>query len=337
MHKLLQDFSKEKLEKHLSGLQNIDGSRIANIFTLFSERWTKMTSPQIVCSFLADSYCHLPLRPDLAFNILWSALNRSYHDMYLVQKGSSVRSFTDKDAIDLFLISLKDLRLKVLPDGRTIGNILDLYYSKITLKNLNFVSQIVLRGFAEEASGISEIYHNKTYSKSKNSELVKTIRKFYYQGYTSNCTAKISPNKTGVEYEFKSIDKSRNAVSSLSETLKDLITNKKVVFSYLDLNETVEFTDEDIDSFIFRNIVYANRNNILHARSSPRLTSENFKHVYFKSETYLYYVTHMYLSLMLNILDYLDDEEMYINFQNFDLLENLLDEPLPTLSKGLAK
>lgn len=320
---LLKEYSRER---HLAILKNnmdLSRSRLNGIQPIMSELWVDDEDkvPYVAKTHLLDSYYCLPERPDMAFTHLWKAINSAYNNYYLkqVHGNQSCISMSDSKSLEKIIEHISDnlgRSFEVEGERKTIKCLLDLYYKKIPIKTLNFVSSYILKGIAIEHHRVPSIYASSSYKsfKKKFDNMHQIIKSTYGVKYQGICNLRVRSCKTEIDYNISDKEKSRKLIHSLSESLKKALVNDSVS---LDDGSCISFdTEKEKIEFVLLCILYSIRNNNSHGNVASRMNSVYANKDSFRAAEYVYLAGHMFVSLIMYKNEDITINDLHINFQN---------------------
>ncbi|WP_131537580.1 RDD family protein [Pedobacter nototheniae] len=288
------------------------------------------TAPVIVLSGLIDSYYCLPERPDLAFSNIWTAINNSYtatRVQTLLDAGDFTHQTGDANSIDDFIDKLVPLKDNLILPGKTIYQLIQDYAALAPDKTLRFIANIVLKGYIIDDPSFPRALKSQTYFTFKNKfeDIYNGIIASYGTAYRSICQPAISNYK--INLNINNVVKSKSIPRSLAEKLRTLLTSGTVNVTEPGLGSahTLIFTGEQqYINFVFRNMLYATRNNNFHGNVVQRLNSEYKNGDSVKASIYIYYLAHMFLSLTLYVNGDILLDDLKVNIDNLNKLRLLL-------------
>lgn len=165
--------------------------------------------PYIAATALIDSYSCLPRRPDMAFTYLWTAINNSYNDLFLIHNTVSKR-LGDTKAIEKSLELISNIlqsnveNRAPIPDeyeSKTINEIVIEFVKRLPDKTLNFLASYILKGMAVTRHNGNQntikIREEKSISRPriKHSQIDSKQSTIIYIGITGKTTQKFVPLK----------------------------------------------------------------------------------------------------------------------------------------------
>lgn len=274
--------------------------------------------PYVAATGLIDSYSQLPLRPDLAFNSLWSATNSLYNDLYLANHTTPGAALTDSKSIQYSLSEIaKHLGDRIpiqAPDIHStnfisIEDLLKKYIQMAPDKNFHFVAQYVLRGIAVE-------FHNKrqTSSSTKIRSILipssylsfkkrfpvihNTIANSTGLKFSALCSVAESKCKTDIDYGINKShgEKTRKLVHATS-----IILRQEALSAQIGIAPTTGSFDnkEHWLSFLILPLLYATRNSAAHGNAASRLNSVFANSESIQSSSWTFLFGYAYMSLVL--------------------------------------
>jgi hypothetical protein len=300
--------------------------------------------PYVSLTHLLDSYYSLPERPDMAFTFIWKAINNNYVKLGKTEKinkiaynnangiiitpdqNKKLNKLSDSEGIEYLKSYILNRRNDIIINSVTIKSLLKEYISLIPIKTLKFISNIILKGIVIENGNFPTLTNNSTYYtiKTKYPNLYSSIKNTYGISYERIC----NPIMNGVKINLQITDteKSRNIIHSLSNKLKELLTNQTVSISNSDSTQThvVNLSDSELIDFMLRIILYSIRNNSVHGNLVERLNSDYADKNSLKASIYIYFVAHYFFSLSLYANSEIALSDLSINIDNFNILDNVL-------------
>lgn len=273
--------------------------------------WTNVQNmPYVTATNLVDAYSHLPSRPDLAFNALWSAINTSYNDLFLSSHLTHGAVLTDSKSIEYSVLRISQKlqhQIAIGASSVTIDELIRAYLDQAPDRNFNFVASFVLKGIAvelhnaaqtQQATKVREVLVPPAYFSFKKNfpALYSQIKNSSGAKYALLCTIVEATSRTDVEFGIKksSEHKARALVHVTGKLLR------QAVLSYNGTPSSGTFDNEKHWlSFLILTLLYATRNTAAHGNSAVRLNSifSSADSVTASSWTFLF--GYCYLSLIL--------------------------------------
>ncbi len=317
---LLKNYS---VEVHAKSILGIDRGRLLNqdeMVYLKVESWSSDNiSPQLV-THLLDSYFNLKQRPDIAFSSLWTATNIVFRQYYLRSLSASDHGETKQEINDNESIRkiLNDMFVK-LHNSSVIGD-LSAFIDLIPEKLIRFFVTQYLKSFVffkntENYYNCAGFYKNFV---SHSTDLHNALSSTYGMAYMNNSIVSYNLKTKLFELSTHDPEKSQKIIRSCTEKIKTLITAGAANFTAPDkvTQYSVQLDNEKKIRFVFRYIIYASRNHLVHGKTTSRLNSPNFNLDYYASSLYLYFLTYFYFSLFLIVSGDADEDSFKRITQN---------------------
>lgn len=301
--------------------------------------------PYIAVTALIDSYSCLPRRPDMAFTYLWTAINNSYNDLFLIHNTTSKR-LGDTKAIEKSLDLISNIlqsnieNKAAIPDNyenKTINEIVIEFAKRLPDKTLNFLASYILKGMAvtrhndnQNQTKIREIHISSSYQTFANR--FKVIHNHLYWNYGRNyskiCSIKEAVDKTSVNYGISEANAgtSRKITRAMRKELQRILVNNPTLDQF-DTNgnplpQEISFASEiqRIEFLVF-SLLYASRNNNIHGNVASRVNSIFSNADTITAATWNFLFGYFYLSLLLLCLKQIDLDDLDVHLSNLKLLK----------------
>lgn len=351
LYKLVTNYTSKGHEKILPAPESEKLQWFKSFKFLNPASWTANPKkiPYIAATTLIDSYSCLPRRPDMAFTYLWTAINNSYNDLFLIHNTSSKR-LTDTKAIDksLELISntlQSNIENKATTpeeyESKTINEITIEFAKRLPDKTLNFLASYILKGMAitrhnqnqnqnQNPTTIREIHISSSYQTFANR--FQTIHNHLYwnfgQHYSKICSIKESSDKTSVDFGIskENADTSREITRAMRKELQRILVNKPMLDQFdtngNSLPQAISFTSEiQRMEFLVFSLLYASRNNNIHGNVASRVNSIFSNADTITAATWNFLFGYFYLSLLLLCLKNIELDDLDIHLSNLKLLK----------------
>ncbi|MFQ6576099.1 hypothetical protein [Pseudomonas sp. UM16] len=301
--------------------------------------------PYIAATALIDSYSCLPRRPDMAFTYLWTAINNSYNDLFLMHNTISKR-LGDTKAIEKSLELISNIlqsnieNKAAIPDeyeNKTINEIVIEFAERLPDKTLNFLASYILKGMAitmhngnQNLTKIREIHISSSYQTFANR--FKVIHNHLYwnygQNYSKICSIKEATDKTSVDYGISeaNAETSRKITRAVRKELQRILVNKPMLDQFdtngSSLPQEISFASEiQRVEFLVFSLLYASRNNNIHGNVASRVNSIFANADTITAATWNFLFGYFYLSLLLLCLKQIDLDDLDIHLSNLKLLK----------------
>lgn len=244
------------------------------------------------------------------------------------------KKIKDTTSIDIFLEVIKNHLDTYVNNEIRIRDIIQLYIEKIPDKICNYIANYILKNYSIKQkfynrrtnnAGVANKYISSTYLSFERNfrDILDIISKTYGNSYLSITNPQIQNHN--IELNITNDEKSRQIIHSLSKKIKELLINKRVTLTDSTEQNIYSINLEDdymYINFIFRNILYAIRNNTVHGNIASRLNSRTRNKNSYASSVYLYILGYMFLTLSLYELNYLNIEDLEINITNIKEFDN---------------
>lgn len=274
--------------------------------------------PYIAATGLIDAYSQLPQRPDLAFNLLWSATNSSYNDLYLSDHPSPGAALTDSKSIEYSLQRISHLLHQQIPihsiavggsSSITINDLIKEYIRIAPDKNFNFVAQYVLKGMSAEqhnsqqtmqSARIRQILIPSAYTtfKKKFPKVHNIIKNSTGAKYSALCSISETSCRTDISFGIPKSESEK--VRKLIHATGKIIRNEALASSITSGTTPGSFDDpKHWLSFLILPLLYATRNTAAHGNAATRLNSIFANGESIKSASWTFLFCYLYFSLIL--------------------------------------
>lgn len=347
LYRLVTNYDSKEHEKILPPLENERLQWFKSFKYLDPVSWaaTPQKIPYIAATTLIDAYSCLPRRPDMAFTHLWTAINNSYNDLYLIHNNHSKRLGDTKgiekslELISNFLTSNIETKTATPEEyeNKTINEIAIEFAMRLPDKTLNFLASYILKGMAitrhnidNSSTKIREIHISSSYQTFANRfpEIHNHLYWNYGANYSDICTIKESSDKTSVELGISKddADTSREITRATRKELQRILINRPMLDQFDEdgkpLPKAIAFQSDiqRVEILVF-SLLYASRNNNIHGNVASRVNSIFSNADTTTAATWNFLFGYFYLSLLLLCLKHIELDDLDIHLSNLKLLK----------------